>query len=109
VDDAEVRVELSPPEAREYEGRLLEYLEWEEDATRWESLQAVRLVPSPMGRYVLLLAYDRKHQKPVHFKLFVDYEDVVLRMDLGWRDFGQYRNPAASAFADYQDGPRAIH
>jgi len=97
-----VRTELPPREAQRYEQRLLDYLHSEEDATRWESLQAVRLVPSPMGRYVLLLAYDRKHQKTVHFKLFLDYGDIVLRMDLGWRDFGQYPNPTAAAFVDYQ-------
>jgi hypothetical protein len=54
-----------------------------------------------MGRYVLLHSFDAQHMKPVHFKLFLDYEDVVLRMDLGWRDFGQYPNPAAAAFVDY--------
>ena len=102
ADDTEVRTELPPREAQRYEQRLLDYLRREEDATRWESLQAVRLVPSPMGRYVLLLAYDRKHQKPVHFKLFLDYGDIILRMDLGWRDFGQYPNPTATAFVDYQ-------
>ena len=64
-----------------------------------------------MGRYALLLAYDRKHDRPVHFKLFLDYEDIVLRIDLGWRDFGQYPNLAAMAFADYgrEEGARAIY
>jgi hypothetical protein len=83
-------------------------LQREEDASRWEAIQAVQVVASPMGRYALLLAHDRKHQRRVHFKVFVDYPDMVRRLDLGWRDFGQYRNLAAAAFEDYQDGPRPI-
>jgi hypothetical protein len=101
ADDPTVEVELPREEARRFEQQLTEYLHREESSTRWQSVQATRLVPSPMGRYALLLAYDRKHQKRVHFKLFLDYQDVVLRMDLGWRDFGQYPNPTAAAFADY--------
>ena len=111
ADDAEVRPSLSPGEARKYEQGLLDYLEQEEDASRWEALQAVRVVPSPMGRYALLLAQDRKHQQLVHFKLFLDYEDMVLRMDLGGRDFGQYANPGAAAFVDFhsEEGAKEIH
>ena len=111
ADDPEVCVELPPREARGYERRLQDYLEREEDADRWPSPRAIRVVPSPMGRYALLLAHDRKHDRPVHFKLFLDYEDIVLRMDLGWRDFGQYPNLAAMAFADYgrKEGARAIY
>ena len=111
ADDPEVRAELSEGEARGHERCLQDYLEQEEDAHRWHSLRATRVVPSPMGRYALLLAHDRKHDRPVHFKLFLDYEDIVLRMDLGWRDFGQHPNLAAMAFADYgqKKGARAIH
>jgi len=94
-------VELSPGESKRYQQQLLDYLRREEDPTRWETLRAIRVVPSPMGRYVLLHSFDNKHQQPVHFKLFLDYEDVVLRMDLGWRDFGQFANPTAAAFVDY--------
>jgi len=101
-DGLEPPVELEPGEARRHEQCLLDYLRREEDATRWETIRAIRVVPSPMGRYVLLHSFDARHQKPVHFKLFLDYEDVVLRMDLGRRDFGQYPNPTAAAFVDYR-------
>jgi hypothetical protein len=101
-DGPEPTVELKPAEAGRFEQRLLEYLRREEDARRWETVRAIRVVPSPMGRYVLLHSFDAKHQKSVHFKWFLDYEDAVLRMDLGWRDFGQHDNPAALAFADYR-------
>jgi hypothetical protein len=108
TDDAKVLVALSPTEAREYESQLLDYLRREEDAGRWEGIRAVQVIDSPLGRYALLLGYDHKHQERVHFKVFIDYPDMVLRMDLGWRDFGQFRNPAAAAFEDYREGPRPI-
>jgi hypothetical protein len=103
-DGLEPSVELAPHEARRHEDQLMNYLKTEEDWARWPTVRAVRVVPSSMGHYVLLHSFDRKHVKPVHFKLFLDYEDVVLRMDLGLRDFGQFPNPSAAAFVDYDPG-----
>jgi hypothetical protein len=105
ADDPEASVELSPAEARAYEQRLSAYLEHEEAPGRWSGYQAVRVVQSPMGRFALIHANDHKLQRPVHFKLFLDYKDVVLRMDLGLRDFGQYPNLAAMRYADYAVEP----
>ena len=107
-DPSQLPIALSSQEAQRYERRLWGYLEREEDASRWDAIQAVRVVPSPMGRYALLLGYDRKREHRVHFKLFLDYPDVVMRIDLGWGDYGQYRNPGVEAFEDYRDGPREI-
>jgi hypothetical protein len=102
ADDPAPASSLAPHEASIFEQRLLDYLRREEDASRWDRLRAVRVVPSPMGRYTLILAHDHKLGRPVHFKLFLDYQDIVLRMDLGHRDYGQSANLAAMIYADYE-------
>jgi len=91
--NADVIPEVSESERKHAEahlGKLMEYLEREEPG-RFKIVQAVRVVDSPMGKYVYFLGEDLKLKARVHIKYFLETPEPMIRVNLGWRDFGQYR------------------
>jgi hypothetical protein len=79
------------PRAKRHLPALEAYLKREEDPERFVPLIPYRVIEdSPLGPYLLVLSYDTVIQRPVHIKYFFGYEADRIRVNAGWRDFGQY-------------------
>ena len=70
-------------------GRLKAYLEREEE-DRFYGLRWTHDEDSPQGHYHYFVGHDRKRGTPIHIKWYTDFPDERLRVDTGWRDYGQW-------------------
>jgi len=70
-------------------GRLLAYLEREEEE-RFHGIRWSHEVDSPQGHCHYFVGHDRDRGMPVHVKWYTDFPDERLRVDTGWRDYGQW-------------------
>jgi hypothetical protein len=77
-------------EAKRELDRLKAYLVREEE-DRFRGLRWSHRVDSPQGRCHYFVGHDTEKGEPIHVKWYTDFPDERLRIDAGWRDYGQWR------------------
>jgi hypothetical protein len=76
--------------------RLLDYLDREEE-DRFYGLKWSHEMDSPQGHCHYFVGHDRGWGIPIHIKWYTDFPDERLRVDTGWRDYGQWGRPRKRA------------
>ncbi len=80
------------PSARAQLSRLKAYLEREEE-DRFYGLRWTHETDSPQGHHHYFVGHDSHWGMPIHIKWYTDFPDERLRIDTGWRDYGQWGRP----------------
>jgi hypothetical protein len=87
-----LRKRKPPPGAPAQLSSLRAYLRREEER-RFRNLRWVDEIRSPQGHYHCFVGYDDRTGVPIHIKWYTSFPDERLRVDTGWRDYGQFRVP----------------
>ena len=79
---------LRPNAAERYEADLLDYLEREEDPSKFSELTPAGIVDEVPGRAAVFYGYLEPVHQPIMIRWYFEFEMPRIHIDWGWRDFG---------------------